>query len=417
MSYRRQIAPIFAANCNACHSKAAPQSGLDSTSYAALLKGGKRGKTVIPGNPKGSLLVQYIDGTRQPRMPIGGALNAAEIAQIKKWVAEGARTDGEPSALIAPSAKIKPVVPVLPQIASLLWTRDGSLLIAGTYEEIKMLNPATGKVERSFKGIRDVVRALALNPDGALLAAGAGVPAVGGEMRIWNLKTGALIRSYPAHADSVYGLAWRPDGQQVVTSSYDKVVKLWDPEKQQPTNDLKEHSEAVFAAAYSPGGKYLATAGSDKSVRVWDPVTGKRLYTLAGHTEAVTALDFHPKNDQLVSVANDKSIRFWNLKAEAGESIRTIAGQPDVLNDVRYSEDGKLIAAACSNGTISIWNAENGNAVRTIQCGGAPLSLAFRPDGQSLAVGGFDGSLKLYSVSDGKLAASLLLPPKKSAVP
>src|SRR5687768_7923362 len=97
ISFRRQISPILAANCNACHAKSSPQSRLDSTSFNGLMKGGKRGKAVIPGNPKGSLLVQYVDGTRQPRMPIGGALQASEIALIKKWIAEGARTDGEPS--------------------------------------------------------------------------------------------------------------------------------------------------------------------------------------------------------------------------------------------------------------------------------------------------------------------------------
>ena len=73
VSYKKQIAPIFSANCNACHSQATPQSGLNMTTSASLMKGGKRGAMVVPGDPSKSLLVAYIEGKKQPRMPIGGS--------------------------------------------------------------------------------------------------------------------------------------------------------------------------------------------------------------------------------------------------------------------------------------------------------------------------------------------------------
>src|SRR5216683_3781134 len=84
VSFKKQIAPIFAASCNACHSGPNPQSGLNISTFAALSKGGRRGKSIIAGDPSKSLLVQYIDGTKQPRMPIGGSLKVAEIDLIKK---------------------------------------------------------------------------------------------------------------------------------------------------------------------------------------------------------------------------------------------------------------------------------------------------------------------------------------------
>src|SRR5258706_7992196 len=95
VSFKKQIAPIFAASCNACHSGPNPQSGFNISTYAALSKGGRRGKAVIAGDPSKSVLVQYIDGAKQPRMPIGGSPNVAEIDLIKKWVKEGAKTDGD----------------------------------------------------------------------------------------------------------------------------------------------------------------------------------------------------------------------------------------------------------------------------------------------------------------------------------
>src|SRR5262245_32053598 len=87
VSYRKQVAPILATSCVACHGANSPQSGLGLQNFAALTKGGRRGKSIVPGNPNASLLAQFIDGTKQPRMPIGGALKPAEIAVIKKWIA------------------------------------------------------------------------------------------------------------------------------------------------------------------------------------------------------------------------------------------------------------------------------------------------------------------------------------------
>jgi len=71
VSYKKQIAPILAASCNACHSVASPQSRLTTVSYAALMKGGARGRALIPGDPQKSLIVEYIEGRKQPKISVG----------------------------------------------------------------------------------------------------------------------------------------------------------------------------------------------------------------------------------------------------------------------------------------------------------------------------------------------------------
>jgi WD40 repeat protein len=417
VSYKKQIAPVFAASCNACHGGKMPQSGLTTAAYAGLMKGGTRGKSIIPGKPDESLLVQYIDGHKQPRMPIGGALKSEEIARIKKWIAEGAKTDGE-AAPTSPSSGtvIKARPDILPQIASLAWSKDGKILAAGTYKEVLLFEQPGGKLVRRLSGHADVVRGLAFSPDGAVLAAAGGVPGQGGELTLWNTATWVSTKKLQGHADCIYGLGWRPDGKQIVTTSYDKTVRIWDVEKGQPVTDLKDHADAVYAAGYSPNSKFMATGSADRSIRVWDSATAKRLYTLAGHTEMVTALAFHPTQDQLATASADKSIRLWNLKADGGEAARTLGGQPDVLTDVRYSPDGKLLATAGNDGSVKLWNPADGANVRSLpNAGDAVLAVAFSPNSEQLAVGGYDGSVKVYKVADATLVATLLSPPTKAA--
>ncbi len=82
---------IFQANCMPCHSSSRQAGGLDLSSYAALMKGGGGGPEVVPGNPKGSALYQYISGS-QPSMPRGRApLTAEEQKTIHDWIKNGAK--------------------------------------------------------------------------------------------------------------------------------------------------------------------------------------------------------------------------------------------------------------------------------------------------------------------------------------
>ncbi len=421
VSYKKQIAPIFATSCNACHSAATPQSKLNTTAYAALMTGGSRGKVILPGNAANSLIVQYIEGRKQPKMPIGGSLKPAETALIRRWIMEGAKSDGEAAPIdpskVSGTGGIPVRADILPQAASLAWSKDGKIVAVGTYREVKLFEMPGGKIQRTLTGHADVVRALAFSPDGTTLAAAGGVPGQGGEIRLWNMADGTLKRTLTGHTDCIYGFGWRPDGKQFATSSYDKTVKIWDVEKGVSIADLKDHADAVYAVAYTTSGKYLATASADRSIRVWDAATGKRLYTLAGHTEMVTGLAAHPTADQIVSVSADKTMRLWNLKPDGGSAARTSPTQPDVLTDVRFSPDGKWIVTSSNDGAVKIWNADSGAEVKAIPNPDAILAVSVDPASQLVAVGGYDGSAVLYKLADGVKTASLITLPRRVTQP
>src|SRR5947209_8639013 len=82
VSFYRDIRPIFVANCNACHKPEKMKAELDMTTYPALMKGGKHGKTVVPGSTADSKMIEEISGD-DPDMPKDAdPLKAAEVALI-----------------------------------------------------------------------------------------------------------------------------------------------------------------------------------------------------------------------------------------------------------------------------------------------------------------------------------------------
>jgi cytochrome c553 len=88
--FESKVRPVLAKNCYACHTRTA-MSGLRVDSREALLTGGKRGPSIVPGDPAKSLIItaiQHADPTM--KMPMGNKLPDADIAVITEWVRAGA---------------------------------------------------------------------------------------------------------------------------------------------------------------------------------------------------------------------------------------------------------------------------------------------------------------------------------------
>lgn len=96
--YQAEVLPTLQANCLRCHGGMNHRGGLNMSTRAALLQGGKDGAVVILGRPEDSLLVRAIDpklpeGDPMRMPPKGERLSDAQVAAIRKWVADGVAMD------------------------------------------------------------------------------------------------------------------------------------------------------------------------------------------------------------------------------------------------------------------------------------------------------------------------------------
>src|SRR5437773_363283 len=92
VDFDREVHPILAARCFACHGGDKRSGGLSLSNYSEVLRGGKTGKIVDPGSSESSLIVKRVLGQgAQPMPPAGERLSASEIAIVRAWIDEGAR--------------------------------------------------------------------------------------------------------------------------------------------------------------------------------------------------------------------------------------------------------------------------------------------------------------------------------------
>lgn len=120
----------------------------------------------------------------------------------------------------------KPLGRNLGSLYSVAYSQDGRWLVVSTSEgQTKLLDPGTGEVVRTLSGLTspNFAIALALSPDGRLVAAG-GLDDIA---YIWQTESGELIAKVgPVVATS---LAFTPDGLALLAGTADGVVQVWDP--------------------------------------------------------------------------------------------------------------------------------------------------------------------------------------------
>src|SRR5438477_2654641 len=87
--FETKVRPVLASNCYDCHTEMR-SGGLRLDSREAMLKGGRSGPALVPGDPDKSLLIQAIRQTGTLKMPKDGKLTQAEVDGLVEWVKNGA---------------------------------------------------------------------------------------------------------------------------------------------------------------------------------------------------------------------------------------------------------------------------------------------------------------------------------------
>jgi len=376
--------------------------------YAALMKGGAHGVVIVPGKAEQSRMIQMLEGKVQPRMPFGAdPLPTADIATLKAWIESGALgpAPGEAAKSMAPLPipDIPPQVSVVSPVASVKFSPNGKLLALGGYQEVRLVDPASGKPLATLSGHADYVRSIAFSPDGKMLAAAGGPPQRGGEIKIWNVDSLRLLKTLTGHKDCIYSVAWSPDGKLLASGSYDRMVKLWSVATGQEVKNLQDHIDAVFAVAFSPDGKHLASASQDRGVKIWDIASGQRLYTLNDAADGLTSIAYSPSGTQVAAAGYDKTIYVWQVGDSDGKLLRSLIADEDSILALAWTPDGKMLITSSADGSIRFRDAATLDPVAVIAHQPDWVeALSVSPDGTRLAAGRFNGTLSLFDMKSFK---------------
>lgn len=252
---------------------------------------------------------------------------------------------------------------------------------------IYQIDALTGKEVRKFGGKLGMIRGSSLSPDHKSLFV-----ACAKQITQYDLTTGNVLREIPIGGRS------RDDGDDFGPFSR--------------TNH--------FVAALSPDSKTLAVPAYT-SITFWDVATAKETPVDQGHRHRIDSIAFGPQGKVLTGAA-DGALYLWD--AATGSRTRHFERKIPMMDEERprrggpervdlfkvrgaFAPDGKTIAGLWWGEKLHIWDTTNGKLVHELGWQQGHTSFSYSPDGRSIALAGVDGSVSLWHAEAGREAKIL----------
>jgi WD40 repeat protein len=210
------------------------------------------------------------------------------------------------------------------------------------------------------------------------------------------------LRQFRGHTGILREVAFSPDSRLLATSSVDGTVKLWSVPELRLLRTLT-HPAGVTSIAFSADGQWLVSGSYDRSVRLWNLNNGSLANTFSGHTGTVWTVAIHA--DRIASGGEDATVRLWRM---TGEPLHVLKGHERNVWSIAFSPDGQLLASGSFDHTVKLWRTDTGTLARTLTGHKqAIVGVAYGPDGTLIASGGDDSTARLWRAGDGALLHTL----------
>ena len=410
--FTNDIAPIFKKHCVSCHNDEDRESKLSLSTFAELMKGGKRGPAIQPGEVNSSRLLLMITGKATPAMPPESEKGPSKSEQeaIKLWIEAGAKGPNgvEPIVRTLSVPKIAAAKGELP-VSGLALSPDGTQLAVAKFETVELLDAKTQTLIKLFEGHPGKVNDVEFSSDGKSLIVASGISGLFGQARIWDLATGKGT-VLEAHSDTVFSATMNPARTLIATGSYDRKIILWDVATGEQVRTLAGHNGAIFDLAFSPDGSILASASADQTVKLWQVSSGVRLDTLSQPLKEQYVVRFSPDGKLVVAGGLDNRIRVWKVVSRTKPQINPllfarIAHEGSVIQ-LDFAADGSRLISIGDDQTMKLWDAREFNQLYGFEKQPDVTNcLTVARTSNSFVVGRADGSVQRYEFDPGRSVA------------
>ncbi len=369
------------------------------------------------------------------------------VQLLKRFLQSGARW--RPNGTLAES-----------RFQELLWLADKCQLTIGK-----------ARLRKNLGGHTKGVNCLAFTPNSELLVTGGGRG--DGNLRFWKTSTGKLVETigFPKtlsafdsqyNSRSINRLVISPDGGFLTSgngSNYADGSKIHFCQlggKRRDRIKLRDCPESfsgsdVLLLETTQNGSTAISGDCRGRIELWNVADCRMVRSFQAHSGDIKCLKVMPDGDVFVSVGREGAIRFWSisdpqhvwtrnrlvslssslfhfieqspirfLRAITEFLCKNICGITKV-DSLALSPEGDVVATGMEDETIRLWNATDGKLrtrlrsttrfthwlqrllgrVASIEC------LAVTPDGQILVSGSRDGKIRFWSISEGRLLRTL----------
>ncbi len=293
-------------------------------------------------------------------------------------------------------------------VTSLAFSADSTTLASASHTEVFVWDVATRQRKAMFEEHTGKVTGIALSANGNILASGS----TDGTVQVWDIVTGQRKATFEGHSGEVH-VTLTNDGN-TCASTKQELVLLWDISSGQRNATLNTEAGSNKSLAFSPNGRTLATnryVGSGfYGLQLWDVPSGKHKTIIRRiYNTQFTSLAFSADGRTIIGALDNSTVFVQDVTSG---QLKASFVRPNGVWSIAYGTERGTLASANADYTVAIYDVASGQRNATLNTetadvgGGINKSLAFSPNGRTLATNRYVGSgyfgLQLWDVPSGK---------------
>lgn len=211
------------------------------------------------------------------------------------------------------------------------------------------------------------------------------------------------FRAHTLEGESLIQVLYSPVSDLFITSASDGKLRLWNAPESIRREFTAPNQSMLFNARIAPDELSVISAAYNGSATRWS-IDSEQLRNHGPHLSGVTDVEILPGQLGIVTSSDDGSIRFWSNQ---GILLRRIE-RPGVTRHLALAPKRNLVAASQDIGDVTLLSTR-GELLQILSTSQGRLNdLIFSPDQNYLLTAGFDGTIKIWDVSQPNQSLPLL---------
>ncbi|MCJ7661937.1 MAG: PQQ-binding-like beta-propeller repeat protein, partial [Anaerolineales bacterium] len=326
-------------------------------------------------------------------------------------------------------SRLRAVIPYDDYLQVVEWSSDGSQILISGMElisespwkwenaNVRLLDASTG--EKLLKITEGEPNMASWSPDEKLILALNEGDVI---LKVWDAESGVV--RFTLDIEDIGGdlntnitdwEPWSPGGDRFLLYTKDGLVKIFDGLTGEPLQSLTGHQGELLEnqdpmlsqAMWSPGGDLVAVSSRvESNVIVYQVDTGKALYTIPGDFEdsRVVLGGWSPSGDRFVTRGLGGAKVY---EAATGQLLLDLIIPQTYFRRAVWSPDGSYILTQDGFESATVWDAENGQVLSSIEDIVQAMWVEWSPSGDFAAVAGADGFVHVWDVITGQVVHKL----------
>lgn len=179
-----------------------------------------------------------------------------------------------------------------------------------------------------------------------------------GTVSVWDLGSMKMLYNFKVSSDTVRVISISPDEKTVAFGCKDNKIRIYRLEDYSLISELDQHTLPVTALQFSPDGRFLLSGSRDAQLKVWSTLDYTFSQNVAAHLFSIYSIAFHPELPYFATASRDKSIKIWD--SETFELKKTLSFEKGYemhrlsVNKIIWDPQGWLISVS-DDKLVKVW--------------------------------------------------------------